>query len=73
MVKPSSALGWCVAINKVCHGEERSDVAIQLDFRWIAAPAKRLAMTNGEFISEERSDALVPLVATTIKGANYPE
>jgi hypothetical protein len=27
-------------MNKVCHGEERGDVAIQLEFRWIAAPAK---------------------------------
>jgi len=29
------------AMNKVCHGETRSAVAIQLEFRWIAAPANR--------------------------------
>jgi hypothetical protein len=34
------AIAW-EAMNTPCHGEERSDAAIQLDFsRWIAAPAK---------------------------------
>ena len=28
------------AMNKVCHGEERNDAAIQLEFRWIATPAE---------------------------------
>jgi hypothetical protein len=34
-------------MNPFCHGEERSDVAIQLESRWIATPSfLGLAMTN---------------------------
>jgi hypothetical protein len=34
-------------MNQVCHGEERSDAAIHLDFSWIATPdCVGLAMTK---------------------------
>ena len=44
---PSSACCVVEFMNQFCHGEERSDAAIHLDFSWIATPSfLGLAMTN---------------------------
>jgi len=44
---PSSTCCVVEFMNQFCHGEERSDAAIHLDFSWIATPDfVGLAMTN---------------------------
>jgi hypothetical protein len=44
------------AINKVCHGEKRSDVAIQLEFQMDCRSRRpSFAMTKSVFISESHS------------------
>jgi hypothetical protein len=43
-------------MNKVCHGEKQSDVAIQLEFQMdCRVPPAGLAMTNSE-LHEQNSD-----------------